>query len=173
MENQNCRATDGESIHWWIKEMYLSNGLSCDTRSQIDLCDLHIRCSFFALCKECLCMIHTGIPRLMQWLHSGRSSTNWMLHKSELSIHMVNYMCVYMAVQLISRLFHTGTWLAAALLSRPLCYCLAVFFYHLHLIVLSLSQGKIWHAFQKCYFFNYYFTSLKFCKSEIAWLEIA
>ena len=111
----------------------------------------------------------TDTPRLMHLLHSGDSvqvqfctSQNWVCTWS------TNY--TYMYIQGSSLESQTPIhWNMSATAWLPccLCYCPAVFFHHLHLIVLSLKQGKIQRAFWKhCFFF---FSVFKNCtKSEIA-----
>jgi hypothetical protein len=53
-----------------------------------------------------------------------------ILHKSQLSVCMVSYLCVDKGVQLKSKPKHTGTWLAIAWLYHCLWYHPAVFFSH-------------------------------------------
>jgi hypothetical protein len=68
------------------------------------------------------------------------------------------------AVHWKSKLQNTGMHSATAWLPCCMCYPPAVFFHHLHLIVLSFKQGKIQHAFWKHWFFSVF----KNCtKSEI------
>jgi len=59
------------------------------------------------------CIIQTH-PDLTQYLRSGRSSTSWILHKPDFNVQVVSRMCMYKGVPLKSRLWHTGTWSAAA-----------------------------------------------------------
>ena len=41
--------------------------------------------------------------------------------------------------------------------ARCLCYLPAIFFCHIGIIAVSFQQGKIWHAFKKCYYHFLYF----------------
>jgi hypothetical protein len=60
-------------------------------------------------------------------------------------------MCTSKGIQLKYRLQHNGIWSASGWpLRRLSCYRPIVFFSHLPLIVILLTQGKIRRAFQKC-----------------------
>jgi hypothetical protein len=74
-------------------------------------------------------------------------------------------------VQLKSKIQHIGTWSAAALPLRRLCYLPALFFRLLRLIALSFQQGKNSQRFKKIVFF--FFTFLKLLTLEFAYLEIS
>jgi len=45
---------------------------------------------------------YTDTPQFMWYLHSGKSGISQILYKSELSIHMVKYICMYKTVKLKS-----------------------------------------------------------------------
>jgi len=68
-----------------------------------------------------------------------------ILRDSNLSINMVKCVCEHKGIQnpVKIRTQRTGIWPAAARLPRCRCYRPAVFFCHLRLIALSLSQEKI------------------------------
>jgi hypothetical protein len=88
--------------------------------------------------------------------------------KALLSIRVVKYICIYMGVQLKSRLQHTGMWSPAAWPPHLQgCYPV-VFFLYLSLMALSCPQGIIRRAFPKCYYLSFFFTFLKLCESETA-----
>ena len=61
---------------------------------------------------------------------------------------------MYKVIQVKSKLRHTGIWSAAVGAFRRQCYRPSVFFRHLSLIGLLFPQGKMRHAFRKCYYFN-------------------
>lgn len=42
-----------------------------------------------------------------------------------------------------------------------LCYLPAIFFCHIDITAVSFQQGKIWHAFKKCYYYFLYFLKKK------------
>jgi hypothetical protein len=76
-------------------------------------------------------------------LCSGRPGGSWILHNSELSVHMINCICVHDGVQLKPKIQNTGTWLAAAWPPRSLCYYRqAVIFLHISLVTPSFSFRK-------------------------------
>jgi len=75
-------------------------------------------------------------------------------------IYMVNYVCVYKRVQMKTRLKRTGTWSAAKLPSRRLCYPNSILpspsptFFPLWII----NAREIWDAFWKCIYSIFYFS---------------
>jgi len=92
-------------------------------------------------------------PWHTQSLGSGRSGGSRILRPSQFMIlHTVDYICTYKGVRLKSMLPRNGIWPAVVWPPRRLCYCPAVFFHHLHLTVLSFSQGEILRLFQKCFY---------------------
>jgi hypothetical protein len=100
-------------------------------------------------------VLTTDTPWLTLHLHSGRYSISSTSRKSELSIHVANYVCIEGGL-VKSKVQHIGISSALALPPCHLCYYPEVFFHHLSLIVLSLPQGKIWRMFKKWYYFNFY-----------------
>lgn len=77
-------------------------------------------------------------------------------HKSELSVRMFNYICIYQTVQLKSKLQNNGTWLVSVWPPCHLCYHPAVFSCHFHLIAISSPplQKKIGAYFKSVIFFH-------------------
>lgn len=74
------------------------------------------------------------------------------------------YVYIYRVVQLILTPSHWNLIGYSTTVPLPVLFPIK-FFCHLHLIVFPLPEWKIWHLFQKFYFFDYYFISLKLCKS--------
>jgi hypothetical protein len=68
-------------------------------------------------------------------------------------VYVCIYVRVYKDVQLKTKLQHIGTWTAAALPPRRLCYRPAIFFLHLCLIALWFPQVEI-RRFSKMLFFQ-------------------
>jgi hypothetical protein len=62
--------------------------------------------------------------------------------KSDLSMRGVKSMCIYEGVQLKSKLQHVETWSATAWPLHHLCYCPAVFFFHLVSLGIRSCQEK-------------------------------
>jgi hypothetical protein len=78
-------------------------------------------------------------------------NSNFMQFVTECSYGQLHNVWMYETVQLTSKLQPTGAWQTAAWPPRRMCYRPPVFFRHLHLVTLSLPQGKKICAFQKCY----------------------
>lgn len=92
-----------------------------------------------------LSLVSPYASQVISLLLFRKSDTSQVLCKSELSIHIVNYLCIYKGGQLKSRLQCAGIWLAVAWLPCCMCYCLAVFLWHLCLVVLSFPQKILVH----------------------------
>lgn len=84
-----------------------------------------------------------------------------ILHKSQLSVCIVSYLCTDKGVQLKSKPKHTGTWSAMAWLSHCLWYHSAVFFSHLYHIAPSFPQGKNVTCVAKMLLFQFLCTFFK------------
>jgi hypothetical protein len=90
------------------------------------------------------------LPHLNGSYVRQRINATWILRRSELSTHTVNYVCIYKRVRLKFTLHYTGTWTPAAWQLRRLCYRLAVLFRHLHLIAFLFPGGIKFGDFRKC-----------------------
>jgi hypothetical protein len=90
-------------------------------------------------------LFKSDTPRLAQQLHSVRSGTSRNLRRSELSVHVVDYICFHKGVRLKSKLPNPAIRSVPTSPPCRLCYRPTVFFRHFRLIGLSFPQGKI-HA---------------------------
>jgi hypothetical protein len=85
--------------------------------------------------------VNTLSPKLTQYITVCK-----VHHKSELSIHTVNSMCIYWGVHFKSKLQHTGTWSVTPLLKHtpptPSFYCPSVFFHWNYFTALSWQKEK-------------------------------
>jgi len=101
------------------------------------------------------CCLNQILPDLRS-SYSVRSGTSRILGKSELSVHVVDYLCIHKGVRLKSKLQNPG--IRSVTTSPPcrVCYRPTVFFRHFRLIGLSFPQWKIrrvFNMFQFCFFF--------------------
>jgi len=90
----------------------------------------------------------------------------------ELSMHIVNWMCICKGVSLKSKVQHCGIWSTAAWQPRRLCYRPALFFLRLRLIALLFPRWKYSTCFSNMFGSFYLFKNwgpeiaeLKLCKS--------
>ena len=103
----------------------------------------------------CICMIghaNTDTPWIMQRIHSARSDTSWILHKSELSVHKSQ---LYVYIQGSPVEIQTPVYwnlIGCSMITHHLFYCALAFICHFHLIMPSFPWGKVWRTSQKMLF---------------------
>ena len=115
-----------------------------------------------------LLSLNADISPLTQLLHSGSSNRRLFLPTSELSSHLVIFVCLYNGVQLTSKLRHTRTLSATAWPHRYLVITQQYTSSTFDLIAFSYLQGKIQGASEECYYSFYVFktTFLETCRGQ-------
>jgi hypothetical protein len=141
----------------------LSAAIRCQTQAKLSM---YAYIYFVLFCLTTVYLFQNADNLwLLQQLFCGRSGVSRIVRSSEFGISMVEYIDIYKAVQLKSKIQQTGTWMPAAWLPRHLVYRPEIFFRNMRLFAVPFSERKIQSTLQKC---NYFIVStfLKLYKYE-------